>query len=150
MIPFGTEVATVITIVLIGAILNGYVSILKRNGWIGKPSVETGIKGSFGKSRPELKTQNPQALLIETKATTPNQENEESKVPKTDASTDSLKETKATQRKKPKKTEAPKQNKPSGCNHNFGYLSTLPKMTATPEECYFCTKLLECYKETKN
>jgi hypothetical protein len=44
----------------------------------------------------------------------------------------------------------PKKDVPEGCNHYFGYLWTLPKGTSTPDECYCCTKLIDCYKETKN
>ena len=38
---------------------------------------------------------------------------------------------------------------PEGCNHYFGYLWSLPKGTATPDECYCCLKLIDCLKETK-
>ena len=37
---------------------------------------------------------------------------------------------------------------PEGCNHYFGYLWSLPKGTATPDECYCCLKLIDCFKET--
>ena len=43
-----------------------------------------------------------------------------------------------------------KQDKPEGCNNNFGYLASLLKGTATPDECYSCTRLLDCRKQTKN
>jgi len=34
------------------------------------------------------------------------------------------------------------------CNHHFGYLKNLPKSTEIPNECYFCTKLIECKRKT--
>ena len=43
-----------------------------------------------------------------------------------------------------------KQEKPDGCNNNFGYLASLSKVTATPDECYSCNKLLDCRKQTAN
>jgi hypothetical protein len=37
-----------------------------------------------------------------------------------------------------------KKEGPTGCIHYFGYLASLPKGTITPDECYSCSKLLEC------
>jgi len=34
------------------------------------------------------------------------------------------------------------------CNHHFGYLKNLPKSTEIPNECYICTKLLDCKRKT--
>ena len=30
------------------------------------------------------------------------------------------------------------------CPHSFGYLSKLPKGQPLPEECFLCSKLVEC------
>jgi hypothetical protein len=30
------------------------------------------------------------------------------------------------------------------CPHHLGYLSKLPKNTPIPEECFFCSRLVEC------
>ena len=30
------------------------------------------------------------------------------------------------------------------CPHYFGYLSKLPKNTPIPEECFFCSRVIEC------
>ena len=30
------------------------------------------------------------------------------------------------------------------CPHNFGYLSKLPKNTLIPEECFFCSRVIDC------
>lgn len=48
------------------------------------------------------------------------------------------------------KKENTKQDKSEGCNEYFGYLASLPKGTATPDECFSCNRLLDCRKQTKN
>jgi hypothetical protein len=30
------------------------------------------------------------------------------------------------------------------CLHHFAYLSKLPKNTSIPEECFFCSRIIEC------
>jgi hypothetical protein len=30
------------------------------------------------------------------------------------------------------------------CSYNFGYLSTLPKGKSIPEECYYCSRIMQC------
>jgi hypothetical protein len=30
------------------------------------------------------------------------------------------------------------------CPYHFGYLSELPKNTPIPEECFFCSRVVEC------
>jgi len=30
------------------------------------------------------------------------------------------------------------------CLHHFGYLSKLPKNIPIPEECFFCSRVIEC------
>ena len=30
------------------------------------------------------------------------------------------------------------------CPHSFGYLSKLPKGAALPEECFLCSKVVDC------
>jgi len=123
LITFETIIFTVITFVLVAVILAGYVSVLKKNGWIGKTSFEKDFKTSSFRSQPEFKAQNAFGSFIEVKEPKPKEEGKEPQNQK---------------------------DKPAVCNHYFGYLSTLPKMAAPPEECYFCAKLLECYKEMKN
>jgi len=34
------------------------------------------------------------------------------------------------------------------CNYNLGYLRDLPKSKQIPNECYTCTKLIECKRKT--
>jgi hypothetical protein len=135
--------------VLVGVILTGYFSVLKKNGWIGKTSFEKELKTSSFQSQPEQKTQNAFDSLIEAKEPKPKKNGKEPQTQKAVLSMVKSNENKNSPREKPKKADETQKDKHSGCNHYFGYLSTLPKMTATPEECYFCAKLLECYKETE-
>jgi hypothetical protein len=37
-----------------------------------------------------------------------------------------------------------------GCKHSLGHLSTLPKSTPIPEQCFGCPEILECIKYGKN
>jgi hypothetical protein len=37
-----------------------------------------------------------------------------------------------------------------GCPHKLGHLSTLPKSTPIPEECFGCPQILECIKLASN
>ena len=42
-----------------------------------------------------------------------------------------------------------KQKSPTlSCNYHLGYLSNLPKNIKIPDECYTCTKLIECKRKT--
>jgi hypothetical protein len=129
--------------------------VLKRNGWIGSISIGKGFgRGSnenAPQSKPESKTLNSTALPIETKASTATiTENKEPKALKTATPTVKPKENKSPEKIDYKKADALKQDRPSGCNHYFSYLRTLSKGTITPDECYCCTRLIDCYKEQKN
>jgi len=46
-----------------------------------------------------------------------------------------------------RETNVNKKDIPEGCRNYFGYLWTLPKGTVTPDECYACARLIDCYKE---
>jgi hypothetical protein len=35
------------------------------------------------------------------------------------------------------------------CPHSFGYLSTLPKGSPLPEECFLCPKVVDCLASSK-
>ena len=143
-------VATAITIVLIAVILTVYASVPKRNGWIGKPILQTGITRVILPALVELKTQHSDASTKATKVKTEKQK-QEPKISSTDTpGTKPKDEDAATQRSYPEKTDLSQINRPEGCNHHFGYLATLPKGTNTPDECYSCTDLINCYKKTKN
>jgi hypothetical protein len=140
-------VATAITIVLIAVILTVYASVLKRNGWIGKPSLDTRLEVRTRSSSPELRTQISVAPAKDIKVKTEKQKQE----PKiSDTNTPSSKpkdEFTATQRKNTENPDFSQINRPEGCNHHFGYLATLPRGTNTPDECYSCTDLINCYKK---
>ena len=154
MIPNQVLTGTAITIVSIAAILAVYLLVLKRNGWIGKTSIGKsfgrGSKENASQSKPESKTQNSTALHIETKVPTTNKESQEPKTLKTAAPTVKPKENKSPEKINHKKVDDLKHDRPAGCNHYFSYLWTLPKGTITPDECYCCTRLIDCYKEPKN
>ena len=34
------------------------------------------------------------------------------------------------------------------CAHHFGYLKTLPKNTPIPDECFGCTRIMECFMQS--
>jgi hypothetical protein len=34
------------------------------------------------------------------------------------------------------------------CAHHFGYLRTLPKNTPIPDECFGCTRIMECFMQS--
>jgi hypothetical protein len=158
LIPYQVEIVTAITIILVVGILTVYLSILKKNGWIGSipigKGIGKGLKENAPQSKLESKTQNSTALPIETKASSAAiKESQEPKALKTAAPTVKPKENKSPEKIEKinyKKSDELKQDKPAGCNHYFGYLRTLPKGTNTPDECYCCTRLIDCYKETKN
>ena len=77
MITFETIIFTVITFVLVAVILAGYVSVLKKNGWIGKTSFEKDFKTSSVRSQPEFKAQNAFGSFIEVKEPKPKEEGKE-------------------------------------------------------------------------
>ena len=151
MIPYEVEIVTAITIILVGAILTVYLLVLKKNGWIGKTSIEIGLKDNTLQSQPELKTQEPAPIAVETKVAITKQETKETQTSiETDVPIVKSQENKKVQRKNHKKAVDLAKEKPEGCNHYFGYLWSLPKGTETPDECYCCIKLIDCYKETKD
>jgi len=54
---------------------------------------------------------------------------------------------------KPEKTVALAKTEPASskkdCLHEFGYLRTLPKNTPIPDECFGCSKIVECLVKAK-
>jgi hypothetical protein len=48
--------------------------------------------------------------------------------------------------KKPAKNGLPRKLEHS-CNHDFGYLQTIPKKAAIPNECLSCPKIVECLRQ---
>jgi hypothetical protein len=43
--------------------------------------------------------------------------------------------------------EANKKEKPLGCEHHLGYLTQRPKNTTIPEDCFTCTKMIDCMSQ---
>lgn len=145
--PYDITTLTAITVVFILSIVASYVSVLKRNGWIGKPAgvsespklLHSRIKFSISRKHAESIEDNPEKLediipVIESPADTP--EEESNPEPKEE---DEAKEENVA------KTE-PKEEF-SGCGRYFGYLRTLQKGAAIPDECYCCMRLIDCTKE---
>lgn len=256
MIPYETGIFIAVTAVLIGVILTVYLSILKRNGWIGKTSNyrcpnpqckkvfqelikvkdysnqkevhfacpecgydlgssnnKNALTENMIKNKLELKTPEPSATLIENKVSVISKASKETETveknhpsvelnqfksvqtttaislgeseskssqniekeqvaksienkvttikdtakeskslenpPKTLESKQNVKPPKTNNKLTIKQTENDKgKDKPEGCNHYFGYLATLPKSAGTPDECYLCPKLIDCYKKS--
>ena len=152
LIPYQFEIVTAITAILVGAILTTYILVLKKNGWIGKTSIKTGLNNHIRHSSPESKTQELSSMVEETKVAFIKQEAKKVNETTIEINVPIVKsqENKKAKKKNHKKTDTLEKERPTGCNHYFGYLWTLPKGTMTPDECYCCTKLIDCYKETKD
>jgi len=103
----------------------------------------------------ELKSKTKDSASTPVVASAPKNGFKDPKPLKIDAKTVELRGNKSPQETKSglpleQKIDASKKNRPYGCNHYFGYLWTVPKGTKTPDECYSCARLIECYKEPKN
>jgi hypothetical protein len=196
LIPYAVEIVTAITITLIGVILTVYLSILKKNGWIGKTSnyrcpnpqckslfqkpirvkdFSTQKEVSFAcpecgynlgsingevnlqeitlESEPEIKIKD--VMPIDNKIIVANNGTEEPKIVKTSTalanSKGNLPEADNSFSLKDKFTEL-KKDRPVGCKNYFGYLGTLPDGAKvpemTPDVCYSCSKLVDCYRKS--
>ena len=151
MIPFQVEISTAITIVSIAAILAVYLLVLKRNGWIGKTSIEKSPIEKTIEVKPEARIPEPAPAAVETKVVIAKQETKETQTfiePAIAVPVVKSQENKKVKRKNHKKASEPPKDVPEGCSHHFGYLWSLPKGTATPDECFMCFKLIDCYKKT--
>ncbi|HLN88809.1 MAG TPA: hypothetical protein VK253_01975 [Candidatus Binatia bacterium] len=149
MISNQVLISTPIAIVSIVAIVAVYLLVLKRNGWIGGKSVleESPARKSI-EDRPIVKIQ-PAPTTVERKAALPKIDKKE---PEIRAATPPIifkKEAMPIKKSVSIETNEPKKDIPEGCSHFFGYLWSLPKGTATPDACYLCFKLIDCYKEPK-
>jgi hypothetical protein len=58
-----------------------------------------------------------------------------------------MQEQKRAIRRNEKRIRDARKYRPAGCNNYFSYLYTLPKGAATPDECYACVRLIDCYRE---
>ncbi len=149
MTPFQVEISTAITVIVIACILSVYLLVLKRNGWIGKAAIEKSQTKNTNENEPKLKTQeSSRPIIFENKVAPSKKENKEPEIIETKALTVIKEENKIAKKLNNEKSNT-KKNVPEGCNHYFGYLCALPKGTITPDECYCCVKLIDCYKEAK-
>ncbi len=48
-----------------------------------------------------------------------------------------------------KPDEKPSAERPRACSHHFGYVKTLPKNTAIPDECLWCPWIVDCLAGAK-
>ena len=154
MIPFELEAFTAILIVSVATILSVYLWVLKKNGWIGNSSrlTEPNLRE---KPSPVVMEKGPS--VIEKERQEPDEikqarqfaEQEEKKDPAEDYKKTFLKRG-LTQ--KPIEAQKPSQVRdvPPRCTHHFGYLGSLGKSEEIPDECYSCSKLIQCFKETNN
>jgi len=147
LIPYQVEIGTAITIALVGAILATYLLVLKRNGWIGKATIEKCQTENTIQNKPEIKTQKPAPIIIENKITLSKNENKQPETSETKPPTTKKEENKNNEKTNNENANNTKKDTPEGCNHYFGYLRSLPKGTATPDSCYCCLKLIDCFKE---
>jgi hypothetical protein len=147
LIPYQVEIGTAITIALVGAILATYLLVLKRNGWIGKATIEKSQTENTLQNKPELKTQKLPPIIIENKVTIAKNENKQPETSENKPLAIKKEEPKNNEKTDFKKVSITKKETPEGCNHYFGYLRSLPKATATPDSCYCCLKLIDCFKE---
>ena len=117
---------------------------------LGSTKSEKSLKEITLESKPEPKTKDSAPKPIEPKTSTTNNDITEPKPIKTAPPIVELKENRTPKQinknsSSKQKLDA-KKDKPAGCNHFFGYLGTLPKDTETPDECYSCARLIECFK----
>ena len=147
---------TAITVVLIAAILTIYLSVLKKNGWIGNAasyqSEPTSEKNASSVSLDNLPLASGKRGLglEEIGNATPVGELEENCMdPATEAKKIILKQKLAQKLIEAQKSSAV-QNASPRCTHYFGYLYSFQKNTQIPDECYSCPELIQCFKEPKN
>lgn len=153
MIPLEFGAATAITAVLIVGILTLYLLVLKKNGWIGNAASRR--TEAVPKEKPASASKKGAARTVGGKT----QESEETKninVGERDENDSAAAERKIVLKQElaRKLIQAQKSSKahdvPRRCNHHFGYLHAIDKEAEIPDECYSCTKLIQCFKEPEN
>lgn len=155
MIPFQFEIATAIAAVSVGGILTAYVTVLKRNGWIGKPvsnqsepiQIEKQIsqptkKTRANKNQKSSKSQKPQVTAEAVPISPPEEQVDSVASDKKVVLKQKLAETLIEAQKSANAREVPRR-----CNNYFGYLFTLKKNAEIPDECYSCAKLIQCTQQ---
>jgi hypothetical protein len=101
-------------------------------------------------SKSELENNDSSSMLIKTKAFSTNKESDEPKALETAPRNAKSKESKSSQKINHEKIDDTKKDRPTVCNNYFGYLWSLSNGAITPDECYCCPRLIDCYKETKD
>jgi hypothetical protein len=151
LIPYQFEIVTTITAVLVGVILTVYILVLKKNGWIGKTPIETALPNNNLQRQSKSKArEEPTPTVIETEVAISKQETKEMETSiEMEVPIAKSQENKKFKRKNHNKEVTLKKEQLEGCNNYFGYLWTLSKGINPPDECYCCSKLIECYKERK-
>jgi hypothetical protein len=104
-------------------------------------------------SEPEIKIKD--VMPIDNKIIVANNGTEEPKIVKTSPalakSKENMQEVDNSFSLKDKFTEL-KKDRPAGCKNYFGYLGTLPDGAKvpemTPDVCYSCSKLVDCYRKS--
>ena len=140
--------------------MTAYVTVLKKTGWIGhaetrhaeSPRIPPSSKEKSTRS-PRRKTEHPKIERLgplESKIVTRNAEEEERA-----SSRDAELDKKAALKLKLAQTliEAQRTSEayeiPRRCTHHFGYLYSLKKDEAISDECYSCSKLIQCFQKPK-
>jgi DNA-directed RNA polymerase subunit RPC12/RpoP len=193
VISYTVEIVTAVTVISIVAILAVYISILKKNGWIGETTnyrcpnpqckkifqVPLKVKDFSNKkeirlacpecgydlgsldgkkslreitlqSKSEVKIQDSTSKPIETGVSTINNGRKE---PNALGAAEPIVESKKNGSSPEtdhslflnQELNGPKKDRPPGCNHYLRYLGARPKGTRTPDECYSCPRLIDCY-----
>jgi hypothetical protein len=121
---------------------------------LGSLKDERSLKEIALQSKPELKTKDSASTPTDAKVSKTNNGNKEPKALRTTSPIAESKQRGPQETNRSlilkQKMDAAKKDRSDGCSHYFGYLSALPKGTKTPDECYSCARLIECYKEAKD
>lgn len=162
MFPYTFETVTGITLTVIGIILTLYFLVLKRKGWLTENSDESNESfyrcpnqecrkifqkpialNDLSRTPPRvysacphcgfhLEMASPSAVGKKTEAT--------SRTSRRSEKPTIAKDTQKLSTASPK----PLQPRPPECSHFFGYLRKIPKNTQIPDECFMCSKMVEC------
>jgi hypothetical protein len=157
LIPLEFDALTAISIALIAAILATYLTVLKRNGWIGHAVTnyqsESNLEenASFASTdSTALASDNGNLELVEEIKNAGQVDEPEENVDLAAEEQKIILKQKLAQKLIEAQQYSAMKNASPQCTHRFGYLSALKKKTEIPDECYSCTQLINCVKEPKN
>jgi len=163
MFPYAFEVVTAITLAVIGIILVLYFMVLKRKGWLTENShgsyyrcPNPGCRKIFDKpvALTDL-SQNPARLYsacphcgfeLETVSPVRTSKKLEKavKAPHAEKPLERVEASKVTKEKQSSPPSKSLQARPPECRHFFGYLKKIPKNTQIPDECFGCSRMVDC------